>query len=43
MAGPVVPGSPAPSYRSVDIPVEKEEKAEKAELEPVHEKKDTVA
>merc|ERR1719348_2743081 len=43
MAGPVVPGSPAPSYKSVDIPVEKEEKGEKAELEPVHEKKDTVA
>merc|ERR1719233_753797 len=42
MAGPVVPGSPAPSYKSVDIPVEKEEKGEKAELEPVHEKKDTV-
>merc|ERR1711872_628091 len=37
------PGSPAPSYKSVDIPVEKEEKGEKAELEPVHEKKDTVA
>merc|ERR1719513_122625 len=36
------PGSPAPSYKSVDIPVEKEEKAEKAELEPVHEKKDAV-
>merc|ERR1719209_279645 len=43
MAGPAVPGSPAPSYRSVDIPVDKEEKGEKAELEPVHEKKDTVA
>merc|ERR1711881_375935 len=39
MAGPVVPGSPAPSYKSVDM----EEKGEKAELEPVHEKKDTVA
>merc|ERR1712212_296112 len=36
------PGSPAPSYKSVDIPVEKEEKGEKAELEPVHEKKDAV-
>merc|ERR1719430_1030224 len=34
------PGSPAPSYKSVDIPVEKEEKGEKAELEPVHEKED---
>merc|ERR1719481_1232145 len=34
------PGSPAPSYKSVDIPVEKEEKGEKAELEPVHEKKE---
>merc|ERR1719430_957696 len=34
------PGSPAPSYKSVDIPIEKEEKGEKAELEPVHEKRD---
>merc|ERR1719508_448631 len=32
-----VPGSPAPSYRSVDIPVQKEEKDEKVDLEPVHE------
>jgi len=43
MAAPVVPGSPAPSYRSVDIPVEKEEKDEKVDLEPVHEKKESVA
>merc|ERR1712055_577703 len=43
MAGPVVPGSPAPSYKSVDIPVEKEEKDEKVDLEPVHEKKESVA
>merc|ERR1712013_673486 len=41
--GDCAPGSPAPSYKSVDIPVEKEEKAEKADLEPVHEKKDAVA
>jgi len=43
MAAPAVPGSPAPSYRSVDIPVEKEEKDEKVDLEPVHEKKESVA
>eukprot|EP00091_Calanus_sinicus_P007526 TRINITY_DN1860_c0_g1_i11.p1 TRINITY_DN1860_c0_g1~~TRINITY_DN1860_c0_g1_i11.p1 ORF type:complete len:690 (-),score=217.93 TRINITY_DN1860_c0_g1_i11:431-2314(-) len=43
MAAPAVPGSPAPSYRSVDIPVEKEEKEEKVDLEPVHEKKESVA
>merc|ERR1711892_462877 len=43
MAAPAVPGSPAPSYRSVDIPVQKEEKDEKVDLEPVHEKKESVA
>merc|ERR1712215_221345 len=43
MAPPAIPGSPAPSYRSVDIPVEKEEKDEKVDLEPVHEKKESVA
>merc|ERR1740137_489040 len=32
----------AASYRSVDIPVEKEEKDEKVDLEPVHEKKESV-
>merc|ERR1719356_2059525 len=35
------PGSPAPSYKSVDVPVTKDEKDEKVDLEPVHEKKES--